>query len=518
MDHIEILLLNYFSVIFLTIALSIFISKPENVKESFTMWFFFAQISLSFLMYKVIQIYDGFHIIYIADILFLAVFTLSKITIKSKKKNKIDGLAETIPSLHKLTTEEFSTYLTTLFKAYGFQSVRQVKIQNDDHNNTFDQFLLARHEGILVEIRVINKIKKLTEEHINEVASNFRDSTSQATSWLLATSAKTDENTNIYVRNSGVDIKIFDLTIISNLVYGLAPDYKPSSSSLKNNFILIIDHLLKILTTTRNKLIPIQTPLSDNFEQKSPQKLLNNALGDTKENQPSTIELFEENGVESTTEATVITKTKRKTKNKKKISSTTNQGDLNLPNGEDKIPNTESIKTENELKTESTANFDLNTEQPSILDVSSKLPTELKTDNITNEINHSVNDDHEDAEVLSTQIIEEAFIPDETILIEEEFDPLDNLSSLSETTHIATDVDGMDDFPMENISGTSNTSLINSEDVLFNEFQLVENSSTAIPSIEIIEPKPSFEPSLDLSDIGAAISDLPKNYQNENKE
>jgi hypothetical protein len=526
MEHIEILLINYFSVIFLTIALSIFISKPEKIKESFTMWFLLAQISLSLLLYKVIQIYDGFHIIYIADLIFIAILSLSTFTIRTKKKNKIESLAATIPSLHKLSTEEFSSYLTTLFKAYGFQSVRQVKIQNDDHNNTYDHFLLARHEGILVEIRVINKIKKLSEEHINNVASNFRDSTSQATSWLLATSAKTDANTNIYVQNSGVDIKIFDFNIISNLVYGLAPDYKPSSSFIKNNFIRLIDQLLRLLTTTRNRLVSDSELLIGSIELKSPQKLLNNALGDTQDNQPSTLELFEENGIESTTEATALTKSKRKSKNKKQITQITNQGDLNLPSSEEQNTNIEVASLENEQKADAINDLEQNTNQPNVLIENLEVDKDLNNENITIENINNENDPldnetpvQEDTDLLPTVIIDEPFTPDDTFIVEDEFDPLNNFSSLSETTHIQTDVDSMDDFPMENNCETPSTRIMVSSDDLFDEFQSVEN-------IEL-KPSASLEPfclnqeidlSIDLSDIGAAITDPPTNYQVEKKE
>jgi hypothetical protein len=147
MASIEILLLNYFSVISSNNCLRNLHQKPEKTVKSFSLWYWLSQVILALVLYKVIQLYDGFKIIYAVDLLFVALFALSSITLKSSKTNKIEQLAKTIPRLHKLSTDEFSTYLTTLFKAYGFQSVKQVKIQNDDPSNTYDYYLLARHEG-----------------------------------------------------------------------------------------------------------------------------------------------------------------------------------------------------------------------------------------------------------------------------------------------------------------------------------------------------------------------------------
>ena len=281
MAPLEILLLNYLSVLLFTVAFGIFIAGLEKKLLSYSFWYWIAQLLLSLVLYKIIQIYEGFKVIYVADILLLSIFFISKIrSSKPNKQSKVSDLAKVLPRLHKLTTEEFSIYLTKLFKVYGFQSVKQVKIQNDDPDNSSDYYLLARHESSIVEIRIINLTKKLTEKHINEVASNFRDSTSQATSWLLATSAKADHTTNTYLRNSGADIKVFDIKAISDLIYILAPDHKPDASLIKSSSIKMIDYLVHKLSTAKNKLTLDHTSPSSKADVAASKQLLSDVLSE----------------------------------------------------------------------------------------------------------------------------------------------------------------------------------------------------------------------------------------------
>lgn len=281
MAPLEILLLNYLSVLFFTVAFGTFIAGTDKKLRSYSIWYWMAQLLLSFVIYKLIQLYDGFKVIYVADFILLASFLIFKIpNSKSNKQNKVNDLAKALPRLHKLNTEEFSVYLTKLFKAYGFHSVKQVKIQNDDPENTYDHYLLARHESSLVEIRIINRTRKLTEKHINEIASNFRDSTSQATSWLLATSAKADPSTNIYIRNSGADIKVFDSKAISDLIYVLAPDHKPNRGIIKTSFIRLLDYLVQKLSSAKNKLTLEQPEISSKAEMVASQQLMSDVLNE----------------------------------------------------------------------------------------------------------------------------------------------------------------------------------------------------------------------------------------------
>lgn len=475
MASIEILLLNYFSVLFLTIAFGIYIKKPEKTVKSFSLWYWLSQVILALVLYKVIQLYDGFKIIYAVDLLFVALFALSSITLKSSKTNKIEQLAKTIPRLHKLSTDEFSSYLTTLFKAYGFQSVKQVKIQNDDPSNTYDYYLLARHEGSLVEIRIVNQTKVLTEAHINQVASSFRDSTSQATSWLLATSAKTDKNTNIFIRNSGADIKVFDLKAISDLVYVLAPNFKPNSGIIKNTSISLIDFLLNVLSRAKDKLILEHPHPDQSSDFKASQQFLSEVLNESESEKPSNMELFD--NVEPDIDADPLTskeepKTKRK-KKKKESSESDVQGDLKLADNNHEIKEPKPIDTPPLISSVEIVSID--SESTS-----------------TNSIKHE-NKDIETDESLDTESIElngtSNEVIDETITVEEDADPLFDLDSIhNENKNVIQDDTEFGEFPTasdETTNSNQNSILdldnLSSDMSQINETNLKDtNSSTDI--------------------------------------
>lgn len=434
MASIEILLLNYFSVLFLTIAFGIYIKKPEKTVKSFSLWYWLSQVILALVLYKVIQLYDGFKIIYVVDLLFVALFALSSITLKSSKTNKIEQLAKTIPRLHKLSTDEFSSYLTTLFKAYGFQSVKQVKIQNDDPSNTYDYYLLARHEGSLVEIRIVNQTKVLTEAHINQVASSFRDSTSQATNWLLATSAKTDKSTNIFIRNSGADIKVFDSKAISDLVYVLAPNFKPNSGIIKNTSINLIDFLLNVLSRAKDKLILEQPHPDQSSDFKASQQFLSDVLNESESEKPSNMELFD--NVEPDIDADPLTskeepKTKRK-KKKKESSESDSQGDLKLAENNHEIKEPKPIDTPPLISSvEIVSNDSESTSTNAIEHENKDIETDVSLDTESIELN-----------VTSNEVV------DETITVEEDAEPLFDLDSIhNENNTVTQDDTEFSDFP-----------------------------------------------------------------------
>lgn len=472
MAPIEILLLNYFSVLFLTIAFGIYIKKPEKTVKSFSLWYWLSQVILALVLYKVIQLYDGFKIIYAVDLLFVTLFALSRITLKSSNTNKIEQLAKTIPRLHKLSTDEFSTYLSTLFKAYGFQSVKQVKIQNDDPSNTFDYYLLARHEGSLVEIRIVNQTKVLTEEHINQVASSFRDSTSQATNWLLATSAKTDKSTNIFIRNSGADIKVFDLKAISDLVYVLAPNYKPNSGIIKNTSISLIDFLLNVLSKAKNKLILEQPHPDQSSDFKASQQFLSDVINEAEPEKPSNMELFD--NVEPENDSDPLPskeepKTKR-TKKKKESSESDLQGDLKLV---DNINESKEPKPNDTPPLSSSAEIVSNNSEATST-------SSIEPQNKDNEANESLDTESIELNGTSNEDI------DETITVEEDADPLLDLDSIhNENNVVIQDDNEFSEFPTasDDSTNTSQDSILDldnlSSDVdKLNEANLDDTNST----------------------------------------
>lgn len=444
MAPIEILLLNYFSVLFLTIAFGIYIKKPEKTLKSFSLWYWLSHVILALVLYKVIQLYDGFKIIYAVDLLFVALFALSSITLKSSKTNKIEQLAKTIPRLHKLSTDEFSAYLTTLFKAYGFQSVKQVKIQNDDPSNTYDYYLLARHEGSLVEIRIVNQTKILTEEHINQVASSFRDSTSQATSWLLATSAKTDKSTNIFIRNSGADIKVFDLKAISDLVYVLAPNYKPNTGIIKNTSISLIDFLLNVLSRAKNKLILEQPHPDQSSDFKASQQFLSDVLNETESEKPSNMELFDDVEPENDSEplASKEEPKPKRTKKKKESSESDLQDDLKL--GDNKPESEEPKPVEKPPLISS----------PEILsnDSESTSTILIEPQNRDIEADESLDTESIELNATSNEVI------DETITVEEDTDPLFDLDNIgNEINSVIQDNTEFSEFPTASDDATNSS-------------------------------------------------------------
>lgn len=554
MDQMEILLLNYFSVLFLTISLSIFINKPEKLSDSFSIWSLLGHLILAFFVYKVIQIYDGFYATYVANILIFLALVLSRINRRSqKKKNKISSLAATIPSLQKLSTDEFSKFLSILLRAYGFQSVKQVTVESDDKNQPHDTFLLARHEGNLIEIRFLSGIKFLSENHINAISGSFRDSTSQATSWLLATSAKADENTNIYVRNSGVDIKIFDITTISNLAYVLAPDHKPSTGLIKTHSINLIDYLLNKLSIIKSNLKndDISPTLDKTYN--SPQHAMSNALGENLNAKLVTIELFEENGVDSTTDTANTTSKQKRRRKKKNNNENTNQGALNLPE-------TKEVETTNNdviLAIASTTALSSNEILETSLDADKSVDVDKSieiTEDSDSSTNQSTNNEDIDSQDLNekNQILELDTNPDITaddeheissilidgnsdeiisdVSIEVEFDPMASFDELTQTGSNSSKIDEMDDFATTDTLGidilgdlptetvvdleepqTSTTS--NNDPLIINHVDLLLVESVLEPQIlndqptenEISIDPENFDISIDLADLGAEV-------------
>lgn len=515
MAPIEILLLNYFSVLFLTIAFGIYLKKPEKTVKSFSLWYWLSQVILALVLYKVIQLYDGFKIIYAVDLLIVALFVLSSITLKSSKANKIEQLAKTIPRLHKLSTDEFSAYLTTLFKAYGFQSVKQVKIQNDDPSNPYDYYLLARHEGSLVEIRIVNQTKVLTEEHINQVASSFRDSTSQATSWLLATSAKTDKTTNIFIRNSGADIKVFDLKAISDLVYVLAPNYKPNSGIIKNTSISLIDFLLNVLSKAKNKLILEQPHPDQSYDFKASQQFLSDVINEAEPEKPSNMELFD--NVEPENDSDPLPskeepKTKR-TKKKKESSESDLQGDLKLV---DNINESKEPKPNDTPPLLSSAEIVSNNSEATST-------SSIEPQNKDNEADESLDTESIELNGTSNEVI------DETITVEEDADPLFDLDSIhKENNAVIQDDTEFSEFPTasDDSTNSSQNSILDLDNLSSDLSQLNEtnlddtNSSTEIEiqaelsmdesvTVEVeVDPLENLDGVLDVHSVADEINSL----------
>lgn len=515
MAPIEILLLNYFSVLFLTIAFGIYLKKPEKTVKSFSLWYWLSQVILALVLYKVIQLYDGFKIIYAVDLLIVALFVLSSITLKSSKANKIEQLAKTIPRLHKLSTDEFSAYLTTLFKAYGFQSVKQVKIQNDDPSNPYDYYLLARHEGSLVEIRIVNQTKVLTEEHINQVASSFRDSTSQATSWLLATSAKTDKTTNIFIRNSGADIKVFDLKAISDLVYVLAPNYKPNSGIIKNTSISLIDFLLNVLSKAKNKLILEQPHPDQSYDFKASQQFLSDVINEAEPEKPSNMELFD--NVEPENDSDPLPskeepKTKR-TKKKKESSESDLQGDLKLV---DNINESKEPKPNDTPPLLSSAEIVSNNSEATST-------SSIEPQNKDNEADESLDTESIELNGTSNEVI------DETITVEEDADPLFDLDSIhNENNAVIQDDTEFSEFPTasDDSTNSSQNSILDLDNLSSDLSQLNEtnlddtNSSTEIEiqaelsmdesvTVEVeVDPLENLDGVLDVHSVADEINSL----------
>lgn len=515
MAPIEILLLNYFSVLFLTIAFGIYLKKPEKTVKSFSLWYWLSQVILALVLYKVIQLYDGFKIIYAVDLLIVALFVLSSITLKSSKANKIEQLAKTIPRLHKLSTDEFSAYLTTLFKAYGFQSVKQVKIQNDDPSNPYDYYLLARHEGSLVEIRIVNQTKVLTEEHINQVASSFRDSTSQATSWLLATSAKTDKTTNIFIRNSGADIKVFDLKAISDLVYVLAPNYKPNSGIIKNTSISLIDFLLNVLSKAKNKLILEQPNPDQSYDFKASQQFFSDVINEAEPEKPSNMELFD--NVEPENDSDPLPskeepKTKR-TKKKKESSESDLQGDLKLV---DNINESKEPKPNDTPPLLSSAEIVSNNSEATST-------SSIEPQNKDNEADESLDTESIELNGTSNEVI------DETITVEEDADPLFDLDSIhKENNAVIQDDTEFSEFPTasDDSTNSSQNSILDLDNLSSDLSQLNEtnlddtNSSTEIEiqaelsmdesvTVEVeVDPLENLDGVLDVHSVADEINSL----------
>lgn len=542
MAKLEILILNYFAVFFLTIAISIFITKPEKILKAFSFWMLIAQAILALLLYKVIQIYDQFQIIYIVDIVVFIIYLVTKLPQRKDKKSKFVHLAETLSKLHKLNDDDFTAYITTLFKAYGFQSVRQVKVETDESENSLDQYLLARHEASLVEIRVLSQIKKLSEAHINTIASNFRESTSQATTRLLVTCGSTDENTQIHIRNSGADIKVFDLNAIKELVYVLAPDHQPKVNLFTHTFIKSIDYMLESLTSLRNKL---EIDESNKRKDLKTSKNSINSILNTANDTSSTIELFEENLSEPlANNETQKVEINRKRKKKKAITpNNENQGNLVFTGTNDKDSDdllnvgTSSNESDNlgtndanEQKDEVANTLISNQENFQISVSETIIELDLVSKNKTTNIEANVVDLDVTGDILTDcskdavktedilVVSSEEVTTNEDILIEEAIDPLSNFDALTlnivSEPVIEFDNDfptSLEDFPevIQTDSPLSND--LNSIDLLLVQNQ-VNNIQNDVSEEEILNDFELQTASdhctdiqIDLSDLGGAI-------------
>lgn len=548
MAKLEILILNYLAVFFLTIAISIFISKPEKILKAFSFWTLIAQSILALLLYKVIQIYDQFQIIYFVDIVVFVIYLFTRIPKRIDKKSKFDHLADSLSKLHKLDDDDFTTYITTLFKAYGFQSVRQVKVETDDSENPLDQYLLARHEASLVEIRVLSQIKNLSEEHINTIASSFRESTSQASIRLLVTCGCTNENTEIHIRNSGVDLKVFDLNAITDLVYVLAPDHQPKVNFLAHTFIRSIDYMLEGLTSLRNKLEFDDSFINKTKDLKTSKNSINNILN-TANDTCSTIELFEENLSDPLVETETI-KVEKNRKRKKKRAETPNnenQGSLVFAETNEKgnndvlnegTPSSESEK----LGTNDPKQFNEEVTSPLIsIQENSPVPvnepiielivdSDNKTSNIEmNDVGLNISGDTlgVGSEVLATNednfaVGSEEIQGNENILIEEAIDPLSNFDALTLNTVSEPVIDFDSDFPtsLEDFPEVIQTDSLLSNDLNSIDLSLpqdkvnnVQNDKSEGQILENFELQTASEQSIDiqidLSDLGGAIPSSP---------
>ncbi|MPS92829.1 hypothetical protein [Comamonas sp.] len=548
MAKLEILILNYLAVFFLTIAISIFISKPEKILKAFSFWTLIAQSILALLLYKVIQIYDQFQIIYIVDVIVFAIYLFSRIPKRTDKKSKFDHLADSLSKLHKLAEDDFTTYITTLFKAYGFQSVRQVKVETDDSENPLDQYLLARHEASLVEIRVLSQIKNLSEEHINTIASSFRESTSQATIRLLVTCGCTNENTEIHIRNSGVDLKVFDLNAITDLVYVLAPDHQPKVNFLTHTFIRSIDYMLEGLTSLRNKLEIDDSFINKTNDLKTSKNSINNILN-TANDTCSTIELFEENLSEPLVETETI-KVEKNRKRKKKRAETPNnenQGSLvfaetNEKGNNDVLNEGTPSSVSEKLGTNDPKQFNEEVTSPLISNQeNSPVPinepiielivdSDNKTSNIAlNDVGLNISGDtlgvdseepatNEDNFAVGSEEIQD----NEDILIEEAIDPLSNFDALTLNTVSEPVIDFDSDFPtsLEDFPEVIQTDSLlsndlNSIDLPFPQDKVnnVQNDKLEEQILENLDLQTgsgqSIDIQIDLSDLGGAIPSPP---------
>lgn len=536
MPKLEILLLNYFAVFFLIIAVSIFIMRPEKILKAFSFWLLVAQMLLSLLLYKVIQIYNQFEIIYLADIICVLFYIFSKIPKNKKNKGNFDHLAKTLPKIHKLSDEELTSYITTLFKAYGFQSVRLVKIESDEKAKSIDQYLLARHEASLVEIRVLSQKKKLSEDHINSIVSSFRESTSQATIWLLVTCALADQNTPIHIRNCGADIKVFDLKAITELVYVLAPKYQPKNSIFTRYFVGFIDFILIKLSTLKNKLVPESTFIHKDGERNITPHSMSDLLNITNESN-ATIELFEENLAENlpldeTNKEDKIKKRKRKKDTKPILE---NQGNLNF-NEVNTI--TEKSVTENDVEENEPVTLVSNNTNDNILvnsditssnQVSNSLELEKEVHQ-KQDIEPQKNDEEitlVSEDILNTTSIQtedtldttpiqtEDMLEDEVIKIELVKDPLLDFdtSTINNDIKLVDDILGefstqFDDFPVSSTTDSQIGVDLISVDLLLTPESPNELVANAIEDKQLND---LVDIQLDLSDLGAAIPTTLKN-------
>ncbi|NNH78809.1 hypothetical protein HLH17_14385 [Acinetobacter sp. ANC 5380] len=183
-----------------------------------------------------------------------------KKTKKAKVKDQVIdkpilSLSKSSNSLHRLSNANFEQNIISLLKKYNFQTFKQITVNSDDSGSEPDTYLLAWHEGVLVEIRILARVKDLTNEHIAQVANQFRESTSQANTLIFITSAKVDEAVKSTIKDHGIDFKVFDQSFIQSLVFKITGETNTTNQNkLKELSLLIIDRTLVTLNAYRNKL------------------------------------------------------------------------------------------------------------------------------------------------------------------------------------------------------------------------------------------------------------------------
>lgn len=262
MIPIHLLLINYLCVLFLIVALYLFVIWPKMEKIKLSPWEILTIVVFSILLNQLVGSYEAHTIVYFADAVILTLLFLKLIKKSSSQSTQKNELSPILAKLDKLNEKTFEKFIITLLKKYAFQSINKFDVK-DDADNISDSYLLAQRDGVFYEIRTFATKKELSEKHINRITNKFRDSPTQIDNRILFTNTVITDQVKNLIDNSGITINTIDAVKIRDLVHVIEPREAAPATGFKANLAHSIDNMTNMLNALKLKLVgvgPVDLP------------------------------------------------------------------------------------------------------------------------------------------------------------------------------------------------------------------------------------------------------------------
>lgn len=257
MIPIQLLLINYLCVLFLVVALYLFVIWPKMEKIKLSPWEILTLVIFSILLNQLVGSYEAHTLVYITDAAILILLFLKFINKTSNESKQKIELTPVLTKLNKLNEKTFEKFIIALLKKYAFQSINKFDVK-DDADNISDSYLLAQRDGVFYEIRTFATKKELSEKHINRITNKFRDSPTQIDNRILfINSVATDKVKNL-IDNSGISLNTIDAVKIRDLIHVVEPREAAPTTGFKVNLAHSIDNMTNMLNALKLKLVGIE--------------------------------------------------------------------------------------------------------------------------------------------------------------------------------------------------------------------------------------------------------------------